>query len=57
MRLAHANVQKGMKMEKCKGKTEVYQRVTGFFRPVQTYNKGKAEEYRERINYKPEVHK
>jgi ribonucleoside-triphosphate reductase len=41
--------------KKCKAPTEVYQRVTGFFRPVQTYNKGKAEEYRERVNYKPET--
>jgi ribonucleoside-triphosphate reductase len=40
---------------KCNAPTEVYQRVTGFFRPVQTYNKGKAEEYRERVNYKPET--
>jgi ribonucleoside-triphosphate reductase len=47
-------VQKGKQMAKCQGKTEVYQRVTGFFRPVQTFNKGKAEEYRERVNYKTE---
>jgi len=37
--------------KKCKAPTEVYQRVTGFFRPVQTYNKGKAEEYRERKTF------
>jgi hypothetical protein len=30
------------------GKTEVYSRVCGFFRPVQQWNKGKKEEFKER---------
>ena len=37
--------------EKCNAKTEVYSRVCGFFRPVQQWNKGKQEEYRERVNF------
>ena len=31
-------------MEKCGEKTEVYSRVTGYFRPVSNWNKGKKEE-------------
>ena len=27
---------------------EVFSRVTGFFRPVQVWNKGKAEEFKDR---------
>ena len=38
--------------EKCNAKTEVYSRVCGFFRPVQQWNKGKQEEFRERVNFK-----
>ena len=34
---------------KCHGKTEVYSRVCGFFRPVQQWNKGKKQEYKERL--------
>lgn len=44
-------------MSKCQGKTEVYQRVTGFYRPVQSFNRGKAEEFKDRVNFKPEVDK
>lgn len=36
---------------KCNKRTEVYARVCGFFRPVQQWNKGKAEEYKERKPY------
>lgn len=39
--------------EKCPGKTEVYSRVCGFFRPVTQWNHGKKEEFRERVVYKP----
>lgn len=35
-------------LAKCQQKTEVYARVCGFFRPVQQWNRGKKEEYRER---------
>ena len=30
---------------------EVFSRVTGFFRPVQTWNKGKTEEFKDRKQY------
>ena len=39
-------------MEKCKEKCEVYSRVTGYFRPVAAWNKGKKEEFAERKTYK-----
>lgn len=29
--------------------TEVYSRVSGYFRPVNQWNKGKREEYSERV--------
>lgn len=37
------------KKEKCK--TEVWSRVTGFFRPMQDFNKGKVEEFKDRKKY------
>ena len=42
---------KEKKVGKCNGETEVYSRVTGFYRPVRCWNKSKAEEYRQRQNY------
>jgi ribonucleoside-triphosphate reductase len=36
---------------KCTAKTEVYSRVCGFFRPVQQWNKGKKEEFKDRQEY------
>lgn len=36
---------------RCNGKTEVYSRVCGFFRPVQQWNKGKKEEFKERRKF------
>ena len=36
---------------KCDSKTEVYSRVCGFFRPVQQWNHGKKEEFRDRSEY------
>ena len=36
---------------KCKGETEVYSRVVGYFRPVHNWNAGKKQEYKERINF------
>lgn len=35
----------------CGGKTEVYSRITGYYRPVQNWNDGKLEEYKERKTY------
>ena len=36
---------------KCDAKTEVYSRVCGFFRPVQQWNRGKKEEFKDRSEY------
>ncbi len=36
---------------KCGEPAEVYSRITGYYRPVQNWNDGKAEEYRERRLY------
>ena len=35
----------------CEKETEVYTRVVGYYRPVGRWNKGKQEEYRERVEY------
>jgi ribonucleoside-triphosphate reductase len=35
----------------CGGKTEVWSRVVGYLRPVQNFNTGKREEYRQRVKY------
>lgn len=35
----------------CGQDTEVWSRVVGYLRPVQNYNKGKQEEYKERVKY------
>ena len=39
----------------CGRKTEVYSRITGYYRPVQNWNDGKAQEFRDRKNYCPEA--
>ena len=31
-------------MEKCGEKTEVYSRITGYYRPVQNWNDGKTQD-------------
>ena len=36
---------------KCGKKTEVYSRITGYYRPVQNWNDGKAQEFRDRKVY------
>ncbi len=35
----------------CGGATEVYSRITGYYRPVQNWNDGKTQEYKERKVY------
>ena len=35
----------------CGHKTEVYSRITGYYRPVQNWNDGKSQEYQERKEY------
>ncbi len=37
----------------CGKKTEVYSRITGYYRPVQNWNDGKSQEYQDRKNYVP----
>lgn len=39
-------------MDKCGEKCEVYSRVTGYFRPVANWNKGKKEEFKDRKTFK-----
>ena len=36
---------------KCKQQTEVYSRITGYYRPVQNWNDGKQQEYEDRKTY------
>ncbi|MCR4675823.1 MAG: ribonucleoside triphosphate reductase [Sphaerochaetaceae bacterium] len=38
----------------CGKKTEVYSRITGYYRPVQNWNTGKTEEFKDRKEYVPE---
>lgn len=42
-------------MSKCGHKTEVYIRCSTFYRPVQAWNNGKQEEFKDRVMYKPET--
>ena len=35
----------------CGGNAEVYSRITGYYRPVQNWNDGKSQEYKERKEY------
>lgn len=42
-------------MAKCGAETEVYSRVTGYFRPVKNWNRGKREEFKDRKPYSLEV--
>ncbi len=41
-------------MEKKECDVEVFSRVTGFFRPVQSWNKGKTEEFKDRERFNME---
>ncbi len=38
----------------CGATTEVYSRITGYYRPVQNWNAGKSQEYKARVVYAPE---
>ena len=40
---------------KCGAKTEVYSRITGYYRPIQNWNDGKSEEFKNRKVYHPET--
>ena len=35
----------------CGQPCEVYSRIVGYYRPIQSWNKGKEEEYKDRTNY------
>ena len=35
----------------CGAETEVYSRITGYYRPVRNWNEGKAQEFRDRLEY------
>ena len=37
----------------CHKKTEVYSRITGYYRPVANWNDGKSQEFKERKTYEP----
>ena len=39
----------------CGEKTEVYSRITGYYRPVQNWNDGKSQEYKDRAVYNVET--
>ena len=41
--------------QKKKCQTEVFSRVTGFYRPVQSWNKGKAQEFQDRQKFKMDI--
>jgi ribonucleoside-triphosphate reductase (formate) len=36
---------------KCGAETEVYSRIVGYYRPIKNWNKGKQQEYKERITF------
>ena len=38
----------------CGSKTEVYSRIVGYYRPIQMWNKGKKEEFKDRLAYHEE---
>ncbi len=38
---------------KCGQKTEIYSRITGYYRPIQNWNDGKLEEFKQRKEYIP----
>ncbi|PKM94577.1 MAG: ribonucleoside triphosphate reductase [Firmicutes bacterium HGW-Firmicutes-1] len=39
----------------CKTETEVYSRITGYYRPIRHWNDGKAQEFKERKSYEPDI--
>ena len=39
----------------CGAKTEVYSRITGYYRPVQNWNEGKTQEFAERVEYNVDI--
>ena len=39
----------------CSKKCEVYSRVVGYYRPVQNWNNGKREEFKDRLEYSEQI--
>ncbi|NLD50552.1 MAG: ribonucleoside triphosphate reductase, partial [Clostridiaceae bacterium] len=37
----------------CSEKTEIFSRITGYYRPVQNWNDGKVQEFKYRVTYEP----
>lgn len=37
----------------CGGETEVYSRITGYYRPIKNWNDGKVQEFKDRKEYEP----
>jgi hypothetical protein len=40
-------------MAKCDGRMEVFSRVVGYYAPTTQWNKGKREEFKDRVTFKP----
>ena len=40
-----------METETCNEECEVYSRVVGYFRPVQNWNAGKQQEFKDRLEF------
>jgi len=38
-------------MSECNETTEVFSRITGYFRPIENWNKGKQQEFKDRKTY------
>ena len=43
------------KCPECNAETEVYSRIVGYYRPVQNWNPGKAEEFKDRLEFSESV--
>ena len=41
------------KCPECGENTEVYSRITGYYRPIQNWNDGKTQEFKDRLEYDP----
>jgi len=41
-----------MSQKELRVRTEIYSRVAGYFRPVNQWNKGKQEEFSQRLEYR-----
>jgi ribonucleoside-triphosphate reductase len=42
-------------MAKCAMKCEIFSRVVGYHRPVQQWNKGKQEEFKDRVEFDEKI--